>query len=221
MRILAIVIGIALMGTGVVCFANSGLLFMSVAFIIGLISVIAGLTGLCAYMFGFGEIKKEAGWFLSEAIISVLLGIIILANQVSTDAAVPFVFGTWTMTSGVLRIVLSVTHRDQMDREELIPTAAMGILGTVAGVYFFFNSMLFNFTVIIIVGVSMMIYGINMLIYGILMPAQNETKKTRKKKRLSAWDKWMASKEKAEAEAGAGNEAEAEPEAGAEAEAEA
>ena len=177
MRILSIIVGIALMGAGVVCFANSGLLFMSIAFVVGLATVIAGLAGLCAYMFGFGEIKREASWFLSESIIAVLLGIIVLADKVSTDGAVPFVFGMWVMTSGVLRIVLAVTKWDQMPKEELISTAVMGIIGTIAGVYFFFNSAMFNFTVAIIVGVSMMIYGINMLIYGIFMPAQKKIKK--------------------------------------------
>ena len=83
MRVLAVISSAALILSGVWCFANFGVSFMGMAFIIGLVLVFAGLAGALVFMktdFGNRVVKDSLNWFLAETIIFFILGFVVCAE---------------------------------------------------------------------------------------------------------------------------------------------
>lgn len=184
MRTLTIISGILLILTGVFCFANPGETFLSLAFIIGFSMVVNGVIHAAAYVQGrAGNKKDNNGWIMADAIIAIILGFLVLCNQIVADVAVPLVFGMWTMFSGILRIVSS----SQIDRENkkgnFVWTFATGILCVVGGMYAFFNPILAGIAIAILLGALFVLQGISVLELGIHMPHEKKKKEKRNRKR--------------------------------------
>ena len=113
MRMLTIIGGVLMLLTGMFCFINPGQTFLAIAFVIGLVMVLNGLIHICAYMMGRGLNNKgdNNGWILTDALITLLLGILVLCNQLVADTAIPLVFGMWVLVSGILRIEAADSYR--------------------------------------------------------------------------------------------------------------
>lgn len=81
MRMLTIIGGVLMLLTGIFCFINPGQTFLAIAFVIGLVMVLNGLIHICAYMMGRGLNNKgdNNGWILTDALITLLLGILCFA----------------------------------------------------------------------------------------------------------------------------------------------
>ena len=174
MRILTIATGILFVITSVWCFAHPGGTFLSLAFLLGVVMILQGISGIFAYR----VVKKKmnhAGYFLSEAILTIILGVIVLSNQLSTDAMIPMFFGMWIIFTGIMRIVQSL-HMDRKESKTWIWILGLGIISTLAGIYAFFNPILAGITVVMLIAISFLLQGINVIITGVEMP-KREMKK--------------------------------------------
>jgi len=166
MRILTIVSGIAMILTGLWCVANQGVAFAALAFVLGM--VIRGIIGAAAFI----KMKKRPegmGWAIADAMINIILGCIVLSNQLATDMVIAVFFGMWMLFSGCNRIVGSLTLKKQEDKAWSW-TMGLGVIGTVAGIYSFFSC---NFAVLalgVLIGIFFLIQGTNVLTLGITMP---------------------------------------------------
>ena len=80
MRVLTIAGGILMIATGAFCFINPGQTFMTMAFLIGAVMVINGLIHAVGFVLSRGNfgIGDNNGWILIDAILTLLLGIMIL-----------------------------------------------------------------------------------------------------------------------------------------------
>ncbi|MEG1930771.1 MAG: DUF308 domain-containing protein [Anaerovorax sp.] len=169
MRIFTIVTGIILALTGVWCFANPGTTFLAMAFILGIVMIFSGGSEIFTYVF-MKKKRSTPSWIIGEAIISILLGIIVLSNQLATDVMVPVFFGLWIMFSGVMRITGAVALKGQVHNKGWLWTLILGMVGTVVGVYCSYNPIAANFAIVLLVGVTFMLQGINICSMGIQMP---------------------------------------------------
>jgi uncharacterized membrane protein HdeD (DUF308 family) len=164
-RVFKIAAGVILILTGVFCFANPGETFLSVAFLLGCAMLLSGISGISAYI--WISRKREISNFLpAEGLMSVILGVLVLSNQLLADAAIPVFFGLWVMFSGVIRIVEGYTHR-KSGWVELTWLLSLGALGVAAGLYSFFNTVLFAFSAITLVGILFVVEGMNVLLVGV------------------------------------------------------
>ncbi|HML38217.1 MAG TPA: DUF308 domain-containing protein [Bacillota bacterium] len=166
MRVFKIAAGIILILTGIVCFANPGALFSSIAFPLGCAMLLSGLSGTLAYIW---ISRKDGGiseLLMVEGVLSIILGCLVLSNQLLADAAIPIFFGMWVMFSGILRAVTAYTHRNQ-GKMMLIWLSALGALSIAAGLYAFFNTVLFDFSAVVLTGILFVIQGVNVLLVGI------------------------------------------------------
>ena len=104
MRMLTIIGGVLMLLTGIFCFINPGQTFLAIAFVIGLVMVLNGLIHICAYMMGRGLNNKgdNNGWILTDALITLLLGILVLCNQLVADTAIP---GVMTVVVGLFGFI--------------------------------------------------------------------------------------------------------------------
>ncbi|MCL1809814.1 MAG: DUF308 domain-containing protein [Clostridiales bacterium] len=175
MRILAVVTGIALMLTGIWAFWQRGAVFLSIAFVLGCVMVFTGLASILVYFFAPGK-QDGFGWFFAEGFVTLILGCIVLANQLATDAMVLPFFGMWVLFCGVMRIVSSL-HLVMVKNNSWIVNLFLGLLSTVVGVYAFFNQIAAGLPLILLTGVFFMMQGVNVLAYGIFIPGKKKVKR--------------------------------------------
>lgn len=177
MRTLTIVSGIIMLFTGIFCFINPGQTFLAMAFIVGLVMVINGLIHTCAYLLGRGFNNKgdNNGWILTDALITLLLGILVLCNQLVADTSIPMVFGMWVLVSGILRIE-AATHINKLrKRTNFKTTLITGLLTVVVGLFGFINPLVKWLSTIILLGMFMVMQGVNIIELGIHMPHEKKS----------------------------------------------
>lgn len=177
MRILTIISGILMILTGAFCFMNPGQTFLVLAFVIGMVMVINGIIHSLAYFIGRGLHNKgdNNGWILTEALITLVLGILILCNQLVVDAAIPMVFGIWVVISGILRIEAATHINKEKKRRNFRTTLITGILTVFVGVFGFINPVMGWISTAILLGVFMLMQGVNVLELGINMPHEKKS----------------------------------------------
>ncbi len=177
MRILTIISGILMVLTSAFCFINPGQTFLVLAFVIGMIMVFNGIVHALAYFIGRGLHNKgdNNGWILTEALITLVLGILILCNQLVVDAAIPMVFGTWVLVSGILRIEASTHINKNKKMTNFKTTLITGIVTSIIGVFGFINPMIGWLSTAILLGIFLLIQGINIIELGINMPHEKKS----------------------------------------------
>ena len=195
MRILTIVSGILMLLTGAFCLMNPGQTFLSLAFIIGLVMVINGLIHTLAYFIGRGLHNKgdNNGWILTDALITLLLGILILCNQLVADAAITMVFAVWMFVSGILRIEEATHINKEKKRLNFRITMFTGVLTVLVGLFGFINPLVIWMTTAVLLGIFLVMQGINIIELGIHMPHEKKSyvriyKKRREPVRISDED---------------------------------
>ena len=168
MRIVTIISGLFMLLAGVWCFANPGASFLALAFVLGIVMIIAGITGATNY-FTEKNRNAEGGWVIAESILTFILGCIVLSNQLLVDAMVVIFFGMWLLFSGCLRIVAAFQLR-RLQEKTWHWTLGFGIVASFAGLYAFINPITFGLSAVLIVGAFFVVQGANVLVVGINMP---------------------------------------------------
>lgn len=177
MRTLTIISGIIMLLTGIFCFINPGQTFLAMAFIVGLVMVINGLIHTCAYLLGRGFHNRgdNNGWILTDALITLLLGILVLCNQLVADTSIPMVFGMWVLVSGILRIE-AATHINRLKKNVNFKTTLItGILTVIVGLFGFINPLVKWLSTVILLGLFMIMQGVNIIELGIHMPHEKKS----------------------------------------------
>lgn len=95
--------------------------------------------------------------------MTTILSLLVLSNQIVADSVVPVFFGLWILHSGIARIVFSV---NEIHKRTWIGLLVLGIISVVSGVYLFLDAVLFDFTLISLVGFTFLLQGVNMLYLG-------------------------------------------------------
>lgn len=177
MRVLTIISGILMIMTAAFCFMNPGQTFLVLAFIVGVVMVLNGIIHTLAYLVGRGLHNKgdNNGWILADALITLILGILILCNQLVVDAAVPMVFGIWMVVSGILRVEASTHINRNKKNANFRITLITGLVTILVGVFGFVNPLLSWIGTAILVGVFMLVQGINVIELGINMPHEKKS----------------------------------------------
>lgn len=162
---------------GMFCFINPGQTFLAMAFVVGVVMVFNGLVHTCAYFLGRGLNNRgdNNGWILTDALITLLLGILVLCNQLVADTSIPMVFGMWVLVSGILRIEAG-THIDREKKSMNFKTTMItGIMTVIVGIFGFINPLVTWLSTIILLGIFMVMQGINVIELGIHMPHEKKS----------------------------------------------
>ena len=186
MKGLTIVSGIIMIAAGAFCFINPGQTFMTMAFVIGTVMALCGIIHVLAYVIGRTPHGKgdNNGWILIDALLTLLLGILVLFNQLTVDMAIPMVFGMWVLVSGLLRLEAASRIDRQRKPGNFKATLITGVITVVMGLLGFINPFVTYVSIIPILGFFMLIQGINSIELGFNMPHKvNEDVKIYKKQR--------------------------------------
>lgn len=172
MKGLTIVSGIIMIAAGAFCFINPGQTFMTMAFVIGTVMALCGIIHVLAYVIGRTPHGKgdNNGWILIDALLTLLLGILVLCNQLTVDMAIPMVFGMWVLVSGLLRLEAASRIDRQRKPGNFKAALITGIITVVMGLLGFINPFVTYVSIIPILGFFMLIQGINSIELGFNMP---------------------------------------------------
>ncbi len=161
---------IILVITSLWCFLNLGNTFLSVAFLLGVAMILSALGSICSYIGSYKELEKSS-WILVDGIATGVLGLIVLANQLTVDPMIPIFFGIWIMYSGMLRVVASA-HMMFMKQKGWEWCLGFGILAALIGVYAFFNNVTLDLGKVMLVGIIFLAQGINVMALAANMPSK-------------------------------------------------
>ena len=156
--------GILFMGAGIFLVANEGVTFLSVAFIVGWMFVIAGVVECLSYSSYRGD-NEERSWILNDGTTTFVLGVLILLNKISADAVVPMILGLWVLITGIRNFVHAWEHIEERGNafyDHLI----IGLLNLIFGLYVFFDGEIFNLASITMIGLCMIVQGVNIIHIG-------------------------------------------------------
>ena len=168
MRVLTIISGVMMILTGLWCIANQGVAFAALAFVLGTAMVVNGAVVAAALI----KTKKRPdglGWVLSDALVGIILGCIVLSNQLATDLMILMFFGMWMLFSGCSRLVGALTLKKQ-ENKSWSWTMGLGLICTLSGIYSFFNFNAGGIALGILIGIFFLMQGTNVLIFGISLP---------------------------------------------------
>lgn len=177
MKILKVAAGLILIATGIFCFVNPGETFLSIAFLLGCAMLAAGIIGTFIY-FWISRKKAISGFLLAEGIWSILLGILVLSNQLLAEVAIPVFFGLWILISGIARVTEAYSNRHS-DWKIIVWLVFPGVICIAAGLYAFFNTILFGFSVILLTGILFLIRGIDVVLLGVHLPSKTNRRKAK------------------------------------------
>ncbi len=167
MRVLMIMAGGITSCLGIFCSANAGYPFITVAFVVGLAAIYAGIIEiLITDKVSGGEESKH--WVKIEGITSAVLGVVFLSNQITEDVAVSTVFGLWIMLIG-LRALTRVKDHYEKGSNAYYVVMILGSVTTLMGIYSFFNIALFNIDILLLIGMMLMLQGFNYVRVAMLM----------------------------------------------------
>lgn len=164
MRIITMLTGLLFMGGGAFLVMNEGVTFLSVAFIVGLMFVIAGVVECLSYS-GYRGDNEERSWILNDGITTFVLGVLILLNKISADAVVPMIMGLWVMITGIRNFVRAWEHVDDRTNN-FWDHLLIGLLNLIFGIYVFFDGEIFNLASITMIGLCIIVQGVNIIHVG-------------------------------------------------------
>ena len=161
MRTLNMIMGGLFVLAGLFMIFNGGITFLSVAFIIGLLFIVAGLLECLSYR-SYRGIEEDNKWVLIDGLVMFILGILIIFNKLSADATVPLVLGNWVLTIGVRNLVRAwekIEHKNSF----FYGHGIIGLVNLLVGLYMYFNESLLGISVAALVGVCLITQGANLI----------------------------------------------------------
>lgn len=156
--------GMLFVGVGIYLVAHDGITFLSVAFIIGLMFLVAGVVEVLSYSSYRGD-NEERTWILTDGLTTFVLGFLIISNKISTDGIVTGILGLWVLVAGIRNFVHgweSIETRSDKFYDHLI----VGALNLVFGLYVFFNADIFDIALITLIGLCIIVQGLNIFHIG-------------------------------------------------------
>ncbi len=170
MRIITVLTSFILIFTSLWCFLHMGNTYISVAFLLGVAMILHALGAVCSYIGSYKDLQKSS-WILADGIATGVLGVLVLANQLTVDPMIPIFFGIWIMYSGMHRTIASTQMMMAKERGWGF-VLGFGIVAIAMGIYSFFNNILLAFDNVLLVGIIFLIQGINVMALAVNMPGK-------------------------------------------------
>lgn len=161
MRTLNMIMGGLFILGGFFMIFSGGITFLSVAFVIGLLFIIAGALECLSYR-SYRGVEEDNKWVLIDGLVMFILGILIIFNKISADVTVPAVFGLWVTTIGVRNLVRAWEKRSNKNNF-FYGHGIIGVINLLVGLYMFFNDSLLGASVVALVGVCLITQGVNLI----------------------------------------------------------
>lgn len=123
---------------------------------LGVLALAEGVVSLFAAF--SNKVAVSKGWVLLYAVVSILFGIMAVANPVSMAGTLLLFLAAWLVVAGVYRIIFAIRVRKEIKGEWLI--ALSGVLSIVLGILFVLSPMTGLVVTALWIGAGALIYGV-------------------------------------------------------------
>lgn len=123
---------------------------------IGVLALADGVVSLFAAF--SNKVAVSKGWVLLYAVLSILFGIMAVANPISMAGTLLLFLAAWLVIAGIYRIVFAIRVRKEIKGEWLI--ALSGVLSIVLGIMFVASPLTGLFVTTLWIGAGALIYGV-------------------------------------------------------------
>ena len=159
MRTVMYIGSLAMVASGIFCLANGSAAFLSVAFVVGIIFAAMGLIEVIIGRRVNVDLLGKDGGLISDGIIMMIFGVVILSGVVSDDNTAQMLFALWILIESVVAAMNNISESNENDKTNnagIVLSVAMLLLG----IYTFFNTKLLNINAISLIGASLMLLGL-------------------------------------------------------------
>jgi uncharacterized membrane protein HdeD (DUF308 family) len=157
-RVVWAIMGVLLIAAGILCFAHPGATLEWVSAMLGIVMLLSGAADIAIFA-TTGSLIYGSGWFLLDGILTVLLSVFILCNQVFTAMTLPFILGMWLIFTGISGFVNSFDLRRFGVRGWGWFTAIGAVLAA-AGFFSMMDPLAGAITLSVIVGILFILEGV-------------------------------------------------------------
>lgn len=156
-KIYLIISGILMILTGIITLMNPSATLVSLAFVIGMNTLISGIMTLCFY---FDEARGEigAGSVLFDGIANIMLGLMFLGNNLFVASILPYVFAMWAIFIGI-QMMIHCTDFRKIGVSEWWVELILGILVTLLGILTCMKPLVGAITISVFVGIGFIVHG--------------------------------------------------------------
>ena len=161
-KIMLVVTGILLIVLGVVCICNPAETLFSMAWLIGILTLLSGISKL---VFGLRtqNFLPNSGTRILTGVIDVMFGIFFLANSLFVAASLPLIFAIWLIVEGVILVVQSFDYK-KAEYQGWWGMLLMGIVVVVLGFFAMKNLDMAGKTLSILFGCAVTLLGVAYLV---------------------------------------------------------
>lgn len=165
MRALTIILGILLIITGIYCFFNLGMAFVTLALFLGIVMMVYGISQIIAW-FASRKNGGSSGWVAFEGILTLAIGAIVAFYPLS-EVVLAIWFAAWLIASGLMRIIAAVQTKRNFPGTPWGFMMFMGILTIVVGIYGVIHPMVIGMALAMLFGIFFVLQGINCILFGL------------------------------------------------------
>ena len=175
MKVLAVILGVLMVISGVYCLLFPGMQYWMIAYIVGVCMILDSAGRLAAWWNSRKEGESQ-GLLLLSGILSLIFGIVLVLSptlQLAFDLFLIYMMASWVVLLGILRIVHALNLRKLNKTYEKNPLGkswgialVLGILMILLGIYSFFHPLVMAMTIGMLIGIGLIIAGVNIIYLG-------------------------------------------------------
>lgn len=163
-RVLWVISGILLVICGILCLKDPGAALTGMTVVLGAAMLFSGIVDIVIFATSHNYMIGS-GWFLLDGILTVLLSLFVLGNDLFTALTLPFIFGMWLIFSGISKFVNSFDLQ-RLGVKGWGWFTAYGILMAVVGFISFLSPVTGIVTITVMVGILLILQGIASVLRG-------------------------------------------------------
>jgi len=156
--------GILLIILAIFIFNNPLNVLAGLSIWVGILVLFAGIAGIFAW-FSAEKEERESGSLL-WSIVTILFGIVLLANLLATMKALTILFGVWLLIGGIHLIRSGLALRKETSSSGLL-IIVTGILAVIVALATIFKIGTGAVTISVLLGLQVLLIGIALVIFSI------------------------------------------------------
>ena len=154
--------GILLIGLGVICLMRPFETLLSVAWLIGFMTLLTGISKL-VFTFRTQAFLPNGATRLLSAILLIILGCILLSNKLFVTSSLPIIFAVWVVIEGVTIAVLSFDYK-KFHFDFWWVLLLIGIVAVVLGILGLRNPLVAANTLSALISIGIILLGVSYLV---------------------------------------------------------
>ena len=149
--------GILLIALGIVCFCRPAAALFSTAWLIGILTLVTGISKL-VFTFKTQGFLPNSGTRMLSGLLLVILGFIFLGHKLFLTVSLPVIFAMWVLIEGIVIAVQSFDYKKAGFQYWWV-ILLLGVVGACLGVFGLKNPDVSATTLSTLIGIALVLLG--------------------------------------------------------------